>query len=129
MTGEGRFAPTEHLANEAVVAYVDGELRMNAYLRAAEHLSRCPECAAEVEAQQQARVALRRAAQMQISAPTDLQDTLSRIPLADLTGSSTDDMSRGASFLGLRADSFRFASSSNREMGFESRRWTGWWRK
>ncbi|NKY49050.1 hypothetical protein [Nocardia vermiculata] len=114
MTGEGRFAPTEHLASEAVVAYVDGELRMNAYLRAAEHLSRCPECAAEVEAQQQTRVALRRAAQMQISAPIDLHDSLSRIPLANPTGSSPENMSRGTSY---------------REIGFESRRWTGWWRK
>lgn len=46
-----RFGSTEHLASEAVAAYVDGELRMNAYLRAAEHLAVCPECAAEVEAQ------------------------------------------------------------------------------
>ncbi|MBF6327313.1 zf-HC2 domain-containing protein [Nocardia transvalensis] len=109
------------MASEAIAAYVDGELRMNAYLRAAEHLAKCPECAAEVEAQQQARIALRRAAQRQISAPTDLHDTLSRIPLADLTGQSVEDMSRGTSFLGLRADSFHFVS--------DSRRWTGWWRK
>lgn len=124
-----RFAPTEHLASEAIAAYVDGELRMNPYLRAAEHLARCPECAAEVEAQQQARIALRQAAQSHISAPHDLHDTLSRIPLADLTGNSVDDMSRGASFLGLRADSFRFASQPGRELSSDSRRWTGWWRK
>ncbi|WP_067667706.1 zf-HC2 domain-containing protein [Nocardia miyunensis] len=124
-----RFAPTEHLASEAIAAYVDGELRMNPYLRAAEHLARCSECAAEVEAQQQARVVLRQAAQMQISAPHDLHDTLSRIPLADLTGNHVEDMSRGASFLGLRADSFRFASSTDRELSSDSRRWTGWWRK
>ncbi|ATL72301.1 hypothetical protein IU500_08675 [Nocardia terpenica] len=116
-----RFAPTEHLASEAIAAYVDGELRMNAYLRAAEHLSKCPECAAEVESQQQARIALRQAAQMQISAPVNLHDTLSRIPLADLPGNSVDDLSRGPSFLGLRADSFNFVS--------DSWRWTGWWRK
>ncbi len=116
-----RFAPTEHLASEAIAAYVDGELRMNAYLRAAEHLAKCPECASEVEAQQQARIALRQAAQHQISAPTDLHDTLSRIPLADLTGHGVDEMSRGTSFLGLRTDSFHFVS--------DSRRWTGWWRK
>jgi hypothetical protein len=124
-----RFAPTEHLASEAIAAYVDGELRMNPYLRAAEHLARCPECAAEVEAQQQARVALRQAAQNHISAPHDLHDTLSRIPLADLTGNGVEDVSRGASFLGLRADSFRFAAQSGRELSSDSRRWTGWWRK
>ena len=124
-----RFAATEHLASEAIAAYVDGELRMNPYLRAAEHLARCPECAAEVEAQQQARIALRQAAQMNISVPHALHDTLSRIPLADLTGNSVDDMSRGASFLGLRADSFRFVSQPGRELSSDSRRWTGWWRK
>lgn len=124
-----RFAPTEHLASEAIAAYVDGELRMNPYLRAAEHLARCPECAAEVEAQQQARIALRQAAQMQISAPHDLHDTLSRIPLADLAGHGVEDMSRSTSFLGLRTDSFRFPSSTDRELSSDSRRWTGWWRK
>jgi|GEM_PF-4997903 len=122
-----RFAATEHLASEAIAAYVDGELRMNPYLRAAEHLARCPECAAEVEAQQQARIALRQSGQ--ISAPNGLHDTLSRIPLADLTATGVDDMARGASFLGLRADSFRFASQSGRELSSDSRRWTGWWRK
>ncbi len=45
------FAATEHLAAEAVAAYVDGELRMNAHLRAARHIAACAECAAEVEAQ------------------------------------------------------------------------------
>jgi hypothetical protein len=136
-----RFAATEHLATEAIAAYVDGELRMNPYLRAAQHLAKCPECAAEVEAQQQARIALRQAAQRQISAPLGLHDTLSRIPLAHLTGSENlpgpeslsapgmEGMSRGASFLGLRADSFRFAASANREISSDSRRWTGWWRK
>ncbi|GAB2725177.1 zf-HC2 domain-containing protein [Nocardia thraciensis] len=122
-----RFAPTEHLASEAIAAYVDGELRMNAYLRAAEHLAKCPECAAEVESQQQARIALRQAAQRQIAAPGDLHDTLSRIPLANLPG-KMDEMTRGASFLGLRADSFRFVST-DRDFTSESRRWTGWWRK
>ncbi|WP_024799980.1 zf-HC2 domain-containing protein [Nocardia sp. BMG51109] len=122
-----RFAPTEHLASEAIAAYVDGELRMNAYLRAAEHLAKCPECAAEVDAQQQARIALRRAAQRQISAPGALTDSLSRIPLANLPG-AMDEMTRGSSFPDPRGDSFRFVST-DREFSPESRRWTGWWRK
>jgi anti-sigma factor RsiW len=133
-TGHQRFAPTEHLASEAIAAYVDGELRMNPYLRAAEHLARCPECAAEVEAQQQARIALRRAAQAQISTPVNLHDTLSRIPLADLAAQHPDELSRGPSFLGLWADSFRsstarFGADADREFGPDARRWTGWWRK
>lgn len=74
-----RFGSTEHLASEAIAAYVDGELRMNAYLRASHHLSMCPECAAEVDSQQQARHALRRAAE--VSMPSSLLGALSRIPL------------------------------------------------
>ena len=54
-----RFGSTEHLSIEAIAAFVDGELRMNAHLRAAHHLSLCPQCAAEVEDQSRARSALR----------------------------------------------------------------------
>ena len=73
-----QFSSTEPLASEAVAAYVDGELRMPAYLRAAHHLAECPECAAEVEAQQQARKALRGAGEM--SMPHSLLGLLSQIP-------------------------------------------------
>jgi anti-sigma factor RsiW len=48
-----------HLALDAIVAYVDEELSVGAQRRALEHLSRCPECATEVVAQTQARIALR----------------------------------------------------------------------
>lgn len=74
-----QFGSTEHLASEAIAAYVDGELRMNAYLRASQHLSLCPDCAAEVDAQQQARIALRRAA-ADVSMPSSLLGVLSQIP-------------------------------------------------
>jgi len=57
--GPRQFGSTEHLSTEAVAAFVDGELRMTAHLRAAHHLSLCPECATEVDAQRQARAALR----------------------------------------------------------------------
>ncbi|GAB2506512.1 hypothetical protein [Nocardia heshunensis] len=100
-----RFAPTEHLASEAIAAYVDGELRMNAYLRAAHHISVCRECAAEVDAQQQARIALRQSSD-QISAPSSLHDTLSRIPRSLIQ-----------------------ECASNHQDSFDSRRWTSWWRK
>lgn len=76
-----QFGSTEHLASEAIAAYVDGELRMNAYLRAAHHISLCPDCAAEVDAQQQARGALRRAAE--IAMPTSLLGALTQIPLGE----------------------------------------------
>lgn len=77
-----RFGSTEHLASEAIAAYVDGELRMNAYLRAAQHVSVCPECAAAVEAQQHARQALRKAAE--VSMPSSLLDGLRRIPTGEI---------------------------------------------
>ncbi|MFI6868612.1 hypothetical protein [Nocardia sp. NPDC050406] len=131
MSGEDRsrpprFAPTEHLATEAIAAYVDGELRMNAYLRAAHHLSVCAECAAEVDAQQQARIALRQSSH--ITAPLRLHDSLSRIPISELPGAEhtkpprTPPAERGmlspnASSFGVRQDSL------------DSRRWTAWWRK
>lgn len=46
-----QFGSTEHLSVEAIAAFVDGELRMNAHLRAAHHLSQCAQCAAEVDDQ------------------------------------------------------------------------------
>lgn len=75
-----RFGSTEHLASEAVAAFVDGELRMSAYLRAAQHLSICAECAAEVESQEQARRALRSAARQAPQMPSSLLGALSNIP-------------------------------------------------
>ncbi|MDF0529033.1 RNA polymerase subunit sigma-70 [Tsukamurella sp. 8F] len=78
--GERRFTSTQHLAFEAVVAYVDGELRMNAHMRAATHIAECPVCAAEVDAQRQAREMLRESGE--ISVPRHLLGTLSQIPTA-----------------------------------------------
>jgi anti-sigma factor RsiW len=72
------WAGTDHLAYEAVVAYVDGELRMNAHLRAGTHLAQCPMCAAEVEAQRQARTMLRESGEITI--PHRLLGQLNQIP-------------------------------------------------
>ncbi|WP_338886197.1 hypothetical protein [Rhodococcus sovatensis] len=76
-----RFSSTEHLASEAVAAFADGELRMAAYLRAARHIAECPECAAEVDAQQQARAALKDSGEM--SMPGSLLGLLSQIPMCE----------------------------------------------
>lgn len=73
-----QFGSTEHLSIEAIAAFVDGELRMTAHLRAAHHLSLCPECAAEVDAQGQARAALRDSCPIAI--PNTLLGMLSQIP-------------------------------------------------
>ena len=72
------FGSTEHLSTEAIAAFVDGELRMTAHLRAAHHLSMCPQCAAEVDAQGQARAALRESCPIVV--PTTLLGMLSQIP-------------------------------------------------
>jgi hypothetical protein len=76
--GPRQFGSTEHLSIEAVAAFVDGELRMTAHLRAAHHLSLCQQCAAEVEAQRQARAALRDSGSIVV--PSSLLGMLSHIP-------------------------------------------------
>ncbi|MGB3486121.1 MAG: anti-sigma E factor RseA [Mycobacterium sp.] len=78
-----QFGSTEHLSIEAIAAFVDGELRMNAHLRAAHHLSLCADCAGEVDAQRQAREALRDSCPIHI--PSGLLGALSQIPHAPVT--------------------------------------------
>lgn len=76
--GPREFGSTEHLSTEAIAAFVDGELRMAAHLRAGHHLSMCAQCAAEVDAQGQARAALRESCP--INVPSGLLGLLSQIP-------------------------------------------------
>jgi anti-sigma factor RsiW len=73
-----QFGSTEHLSIEAIAAFVDGELRMTAHLRAAHHLSLCAQCAAEVDDQSRARAALRDSNPIRI--PSALLGLLSEIP-------------------------------------------------
>ncbi len=68
----------DHLTVEAVAAYVDGELAERPYDRATRHLAACPECAAQVVAQGQARSALRSARCP--SLPSSLMSALRSIP-------------------------------------------------
>lgn len=75
-----QFSSTDHLSIEAVAAFVDGELPMKAHLRAGSHLSVCPQCAAEVDAQGQARAALRDC--RPVTMPSTLMGLLSQIPQA-----------------------------------------------
>lgn len=76
--GSGPVGDTGHLATEAIAAYVDGELRMSAHMRASAHLSRCSLCAAEVDAQVHARKALQASDAPQL--PEDLLGDLRSIP-------------------------------------------------
>jgi hypothetical protein len=94
-----QFGSTEHLSTEAIAAFVDGELRMNAHLRAAHHISLCSECAAEVDGQRRARAALRDSNPIRI--PSTLLGLLSQIPNcppdddAGSTGGSTRSRGQG----------------------------------
>ena len=97
--GPRQFGSTEHLSTEAIAAFVDGELRMTAHLRAAHHLSLCPECAAEVEAQSQARAALRDSCPIHI--PSSLLGMLSQIPHSAV---DTDDAGTSQNNLDELAD-------------------------
>ena len=74
----------QHLAVDAVVAFVDGELSPVARDRAAAHLSVCQSCTAEVAAQCQARSVVRSAQCPPV--PADLLAALRDIPYtADLS--------------------------------------------
>ncbi|WP_040511625.1 hypothetical protein [Gordonia soli] len=92
--GGRRFAPTEHLAPEAVAAFVDGELGMTAHARAADHLAICTECIAAVDAQVAARARLRTSGG--ISMPAGLLGALSQIPTReiDISGSTAAETDR-----------------------------------
>jgi len=75
----------QHLVVDAVVAFVDGELGAVARDRAAQHLTVCQSCAAEVAAQRQARSMMRTAQCPQ--APAELLAVLRDIPhTVDLPG-------------------------------------------
>lgn len=75
----------QHLTVDAVVAFVDGELGAAARDRAAQHLSACQSCAAEVGVQRLARSMMRSARCPQV--PAGLLATLRDIPhTAELPG-------------------------------------------
>lgn len=87
-----QFGSTEHLSVEAIAAFVDGELRMNAHLRAAHHLSLCAQCADEVEDQSRARAALRDSRPIRI--PSTLLGMLADIPYESPADSSAEASDR-----------------------------------
>jgi anti-sigma factor RsiW len=71
---------SDHLNLDAIVAFADGEMPMVSYQRAAAHVSKCPQCDAEVNQQIVARSWLRAAGAPAM--PTSLLDTLKSIPVA-----------------------------------------------
>ncbi len=86
------FGSTDHLAADAVVAYVDGVLGESAAVRVDEHLRLCAACAAGVAAQASARARLRTSCPM--SAPPDLVGELSQIPIREIDVPDHDRRSR-----------------------------------
>lgn len=78
MFGASGFA--DHLGLDAVVAFTDGELGLTAFQRAAAHISRCPDCAREVDEQRVVRQQLRAAPCPPL--PSRLADCLRSIPVA-----------------------------------------------
>lgn len=75
----------DHLNLDTIVAFVDGELGMTPFQRAAAHIEHCPQCRAEVAEQQAARSWLRSAACPTM--PPDLLASLRSIPVAAPTPS------------------------------------------
>lgn len=91
--------PAAHLAPDAIVAFVDGELSLTAQDRASAHIARCPMCAAEMSVQRQARAAVRDAEAPRM--PAGLLATLRAIPAdTDLPPSGSD----GGEPLAMTAD-------------------------
>ena len=93
----------DHLGLDAIVAYVDGELALTAFQRAAAHVMQCAVCAAEVADQTVAQQALRRADMPQM--PSSLFRSLTAIPLAapvprPVAGLSVDPITGRVSRLG-----------------------------
>lgn len=84
-----RFASTEHLAPEAVAAFVDGELGMTAHVRATHHLALCHECMDAVDAQLDARTRLRDSGT--VAMPADLLGQLSQIPTREIDMTAARD--------------------------------------
>ncbi|APU12996.1 anti-sigma factor family protein [Actinoalloteichus fjordicus] len=74
----GFALPEQHLALDALVALVDGELSASAHDRAVSHLARCPACSGRATAQRQARTAVRTAAPPMM--PVGLLEALCAIP-------------------------------------------------
>ena len=76
--GSARISGVGHLTTQAVAAYVDGELRMGAHMRASAHLGSCAQCAEAVEVQRSTRSDLRRCGKPTV--PETLLGSLRSIP-------------------------------------------------
>ncbi|MEJ4112767.1 anti-sigma factor family protein [Corynebacterium kroppenstedtii] len=74
------FSSIEHLSEEAVAAFVDGEMPPRAQRRVLRHLVHCDECRCDVQAQRDAAQRMQASAQEPIQMPPDLLHKLATIP-------------------------------------------------
>lgn len=86
----GGMLGESHLLPDAVVAFVDGELTAGAHERAAMHLVGCGSCAAEVDAQRQARRAVHDSAAPAV--PAALLASLQSIPDSTSVSATPDNL-------------------------------------
>ncbi|MBA2553768.1 MAG: zf-HC2 domain-containing protein [Geodermatophilaceae bacterium] len=109
------LTPTDfHLALEAVVAYVDGELSPGAQTRAVAHLNACVQCSFDVAAQREAKTALIGAGGPDL--PSSLLARLQKIPF-------TTDLQTSGMTLAMHGEHLhwsRFDSGSEQPGSFPS---------
>ena len=75
-----QFSSIEHLSEEAVAAFVDGEMPPRAQRRVLRHLVHCEECRRDVKAQRDAAQRMREAANEPVHMSTELLHKLAAIP-------------------------------------------------
>lgn len=75
-----QFSSIEHLSEEAVAAFVDGEMPPRAQRRVLRHLVHCEECRRDVKAQRDAAQRMREAANEPVHMSTELLYKLAAIP-------------------------------------------------
>lgn len=96
------FHSTEHLSPEAIAAWVDCELSESAVVRAAQHLTECDECFAEVEVQRGASERLCSQAE-DMHAPAELVQRLAQLSPEDFPGDEVDERTGSRVFNRLEA--------------------------
>lgn len=75
-----QFSSIEHLSEEAVAAFVDGEMPPRAHRRVLRHLVHCDECRRDVKAQRDAAQRMREAAHEPVHMSSELLHKLAAIP-------------------------------------------------
>lgn len=78
LADSAEFCSTDHLSDDAVVAFVDEVLPRHVQIRVERHIAQCPDCCALVIAQREASETLKAADQ--VGTPLYLREKLAQIP-------------------------------------------------